>query len=211
VWRVAADGRLGPRILVPLRGGLRTDGAVEQVWSTDLRLDTDGRRLAVQSCHPHGCLTRMVDLETGAVGTIDEAHGPLIGWTADAIVGWAACHGRPCDVLAWSVAGGGVQPGLARGIADAVSGAGLSGDGRQLVVRREADGHGTLLSIDLRRGSTTDLGPLGADEVPLAGDAGADARIELGPRDAAIGAIGRIPVVVQLDATTSAADGRLRP
>ena len=56
------DGRIAERVLEPLPDALRAAAGIDRVWATDLRLDATAARLAVQSCHPDACVTRVVDL-----------------------------------------------------------------------------------------------------------------------------------------------------
>jgi hypothetical protein len=70
------------------------------IFGTDLRWSVDGNALAVQSCGFSSCLTRVLHLWTGAVSEYAAPdQGGFIGLSEDHLVTYAACGGRPCDVL----------------------------------------------------------------------------------------------------------------
>ena len=176
VWRIALDGRIAERVLEPVSDATLAAAGIDRVWVTDLRLDAAGRRLAVQSCHPDACVTRIVDLATGDFGVLaGEGQGPIVGFSGGQLVTWAACHGLPCPVVAWDIAGG-----SDRTLALEASGAALSGDGRRLVITRSgAAGEGELVAIDVRSGGARSLGAGGVDDLPLSGAAGVAAGMEI--------------------------------
>lgn len=211
VWQIAPDGRIGRRVLEPLPEPLREAAGMDVVWVTDLRLQAETRRLAVQSCHPDACVTRIVDLATGEVDILaGEGQGPIIGISGTNLVTWAACHGLPCPVLAWERGGG--SP---RTLAAEASGAALTGDARRLVaIRSGTSGARELAAIDVRTGLSRLLGVPGKDAWPLAGGAGAIAGLEVTGEAAAIGVSGRVPVPLDLDdpsATVTPPDQEVQP
>lgn len=136
------------------------------IWATELRLDANGEALAVQSCSDNGCVSRVVSF--GAFGkpvtTVrGEGQGSIIGFAGDRIVTWAFCAGMPCDVQAWTAGAG--KPAT---IAGRAVGAGLTKDGRYLVVVTDATGHAARL--DLLTGTTTGIRGVAAGELPLGGN-----------------------------------------
>lgn len=196
VWRMSLDGRTEERVLEPTADVTLAAAGIDRVWATDLRVDGTGRRLAVQSCHPDACVTRIVDLATGDVAVLARAgQGPIVGFSGRQLVTWAACHGLPCPVLAWDMAGG-----SARTLALEASGAALSGDGRHLVVVRPRESGGSeLAALDLSSGMDRSLRADGADSFPLSGAASASAGMEVVGASVAIGHAGRIPTPWTLD------------
>jgi hypothetical protein len=203
VWRIGLDGRIGERLVEPLPAALREAAGIDRVWTTDLRLDAAGGRLAVQSCNPDACVSRVADLGTGDLAVLaTEAHGAGVGFAGTELVAWAACHGLPCAVVAWDIASGSM-----RTLATDASGATLAADGRHLVVlRREAGGERELVAIDLSTRAWRSLGQAGVDAVPLTGGAGMVAGLETAGATVAIGHAGRIPVALGL-----AVDGAATP
>jgi hypothetical protein len=201
VWRTALDGRIEERVLEPVPDATLAAAGMDRVWATDLRLDPVGRRLAVQSCHPDACVTRIVDLATGDLTVLARGNqGPIVGFTGRQLVTWAACHGLPCPIVGWDLFGQ-----SDRTLSGDSSGAALSGDGQQLVVERPgAAGGREFAAIDLRSGSIRGLGAGGADALPLSGAAGMDAGLEVAGSSVAIGRAGRVPTPLDLgDAAAS--------
>ena len=200
VWRIGADGRIAERVLEPLPDALREAAGMDRVWATDLRLDATGRQLAVQSCNPDACVTRIADLVTGDLAVLAaEGQGSIVGFSDQQLVTWAACHGLPCPVLAWSFIDG-----SNRTLALDATGAALTADGRQVVVVRAGRGNDReLAAIDVRSGAARSLGPGGADAVPLSGGAGAVAGLEIAGAGVAIGNAGRVPVLLPLDGSAA--------
>ncbi len=196
VWRIDADGRIAERLVEPLPDGLRAAAGMDRVWTTDLRLDAAGRRLAVQSCHPDACVTRVTDLGSGDVAVLlGDGHGAVVGFAGRELITWAACHGLPCPVVAWDMVGASL-----RTVASEVSGAALAADGRHLVVlRREPGGGRELMAIDLSTGSHRSLGTADSDALPLSGGAGMIAGLEVDGAAVAIFQSGRVPVLLSLE------------
>ncbi|MBI2777381.1 MAG: hypothetical protein HYX57_09025 [Chloroflexi bacterium] len=181
VWRIGPDGGIGERVLEPLRDGVRDAAGIDRVWATDLVLDVEGGRLAVQSCDPEACLSRIVELVSGRVTTL-AAHGqgPLVGFAGASMVTWAACSGFPCPVLAWDA-----SRGEARVLAEGATGAALTSRGDVLVTQRiGADGGHLLDAMEIATGRDWQL-PAAFDGLPLNGSAGMTAGLETG--DDAIG------------------------
>ena len=173
VWRLAAGATRPERILEPLPASLHFG----TVWATDLVLDATGRRLAVQSCLDRECLARIVDLARPVAPPIvlrGRGQGPMLGFTGDRLVTWAACDGLPCSVLSWNVSASGPTTLVAD-----VSAAGLTGDGR-LLVAVLADGTGEHASVvDLATRSVRPFNGLLPGERPVARGGVAAAGLEL--------------------------------
>lgn len=210
VWRVGADGRIAGQLLEPLPDSLREAAGMDRAWVTDLRLDAEDRRLAVQSCHPDVCITRVLDLATGGVAVFDgQGQGPIVGFSGRQLVTWGACPGLPCPVVAWNAVSG-----FGRTLAPAASGAALSGDGRQLAVLFPGPDDGReLVAIDLRSGTSRSLGAAGQDDVPLSGAAGQVAGLEADGASVAIGHAGLVPTPRELGdaASISLPDFEVQP
>jgi hypothetical protein len=136
------------------------------IWATELRLDVEGASLAVQSCSDRGCLTRVVSLTAFGQPVTEirgAGQGSILGFAGDRIVTWAFCDGLPCALQTWTAGEG-------RGttIADRAVGAGLTADGRYLLV--VPDGvTGRAIRIDLGSGGTTGIDGVAAGELPLGG------------------------------------------
>lgn len=155
IWRVPLDGSRPSRLFAaPTRAALQSAG-IKRVWSTDLRLSADDARLAVQSCDPDHCLTRVFELATGAMATIHGEHGSMVGILGRTLITRAACPGLPCDILAWDL-----RTGRSKVIATATSGAAVTPDGRAVVIRRAADGAVSAAVVDVSTGRRQDLGDL---------------------------------------------------
>jgi hypothetical protein len=79
-------------------------------FSTSLVWRADGAELAVQSCGASQCRTRVLDVAGEQVRSYDSTpHGELIGFDADRLYAYDACHWAPCDVLAMERSGGGTR------------------------------------------------------------------------------------------------------
>lgn len=182
VWRIGPDGGIGERVLEPLRDGLRNAAGIDRVWATDLVLDVEGGRLAVQSCDPEACLSRIVDLGSGRATTLAaRGQGPLVGVAGASLVTWAACGGFPCPVLAWDG-----SRGEARVLAEGATGAALTSRGDVLVTQRIGDDGGHRLdAVEIATGRGWRLAAVALDGLPLNGSAGMTAGLETG--DDAIG------------------------
>lgn len=180
IWQLAAGATQPERLLEALPASLQFG----PVWATDLVLDGTGRRLAVQSCQDRECLTRIMDLARPTAAPIvlrGSGQGPMLGFAGDRLVTWAACDGLPCGLLAWDVAGS--RPTT---IVTGASAAGLTGDGRLLVVVI-ADGTGERSVVfDLTTGRSRPFRGLQPGERPVArGGIGAGG-LELAPDQIAV-------------------------
>lgn len=181
VWRLAAGTTRPERILEPLPASLHFG----TVWATDLVLDAAGRQLAVQSCQDRECLTRIVDLaRPAALPTVlrGSGQGPMLGFAGDRLVTWAACDGLPCALLEWDAAAAGPS----QLVADA-SAAGLTGDGRLLVVVVTGATGERSLVVDLATGQARPLHGLLPGDRPVARGGIATAGLELATDQVAVG------------------------
>jgi hypothetical protein len=78
-----------------------------RIFATELRWSTDGRALTVQSCGFASCLSRVLDVASGVVATIDgRGQGALIATTSHHLVAFAPCPGLPCSVIAFDIESG---------------------------------------------------------------------------------------------------------
>ncbi len=195
IWRAAFEGGDPVRVLGPIPDATLRAAGITQVWATTLLTSGDGSRLAVQSCDPEACVTRILDLRTGGIVTIDGAQGEVVGYTDDHLVTMAACGGLPCGVLSWEIA-----TGTPTTLETAAIGAAVSPDGRVVVAIRDAGADTQAFTIDPSTGSRRSLGVLGAGTVPVGGvsavagaetapdavglvrDTGQPVLLELGPR-----------------------------
>lgn len=189
VWRVIGTGPDARSQLV--LGPLAARPNLGPIWSTELRVDAKGNRLAVQSCAEDGCVTRVVALgeaggggDAAALATIGGAgQGGLLGFSGDRLVAWSHCPGVPCPIDAWALAGG--SPAT---LAEAAAGAAMTADGRSLVV--VLDGTGRAMRLDLVAGTKQRIGGLTAGDLPLGGGITAYAGFEVGPGEVAVSAPG---------------------
>lgn len=86
---------------------IEQSAAFGRTFSTEMRWSIEGDALAVQSCGPAACRTRVLDIGSGEVRTHDDPpHGTLIGVAAGALYTLGACHWSPCSVLAIDRASG---------------------------------------------------------------------------------------------------------
>jgi hypothetical protein len=190
IWLYARDASPGTaptRILDPVADPLLLAAAIDRVWTTDLRLATDGRRLAIQSCGERHCLTRIVDpaAQAAPVVVTDERQGGLIGLGPDGLLTWEACDGLPCAVLLAPPWGG------ARTVAESVAAAALSAAGRLVVTIVDGEGERNV-GIDLRTGDRATM-PGGAPGLrPIAGGPSATSGLEVAPDEVAVGADGSL-------------------
>ncbi len=89
---------------------LAPSAAIGPIFATELRWSTDGRSLTVQSCGFASCLSRILDITTGDVATIQgKGQGALIATTDDQLVTFAACPGTPCPIVAFDIESGDSQ------------------------------------------------------------------------------------------------------
>lgn len=73
---------------------------LERPWRTLLSWDRSGERLAIASCEPGGCLTRVADAASGrVVAEVSGTADPVV-LDGDRLVAWDRCLGLPCPLLA---------------------------------------------------------------------------------------------------------------
>ncbi len=192
IWSLPLDGSKPALLLAPVPGEVLQAAGIERVWATDLRLSADGRRLAVQSCDPHSCVTRVLDLVGGAMTSIDQAHGPLVGFAGDRLVTRDGCAGLPCDILAWDLA-----TRRSWAIEHSAVGAAVSRDGRVVVAVRTAEGSLTAIAIDPETGERRSLGVLEPDTVLQ--DGSGTSGIEAIPSEVGINRAGNPPATFDIN------------
>lgn len=96
-------------IAVHVLGPVRPPDGFGPIFGTDLRWSIAGDQLAVQSCGYSRCLTRVLDVATGGVSTLDDPEqGGFIALTNAHLVTFASCPGMPCAVLTTDLASGAV-------------------------------------------------------------------------------------------------------
>ncbi len=190
IWLVPEDGGARSLVLPPPDASVLYETGIERIWATDVQASADGAYLAVQSCDPETCLTRIQDRLSGAVTSITGGHGAIIGFVGQRLVAMGECDGVPCPVLSFGVAGGPPTE-----IASAVIAAATSADG--LVVAIAGSGPETTIeAIDLESGDRHSLGSLADGALPLAGSS----------RVAGIETIPRAVGVIRADGTPEALD-----
>ena len=192
-WRLAPGDPNPTRVLEPLPATL----GLGAVWGTDLRLDSDGRLLAVQSCVERGCVTRVVDLGAPSLPAMvirGARQGPMLGFTGGRLVTWAVCDGFPCAVLAWDAAAA-----TPTELVTSAGAAGMTGDGR-LLVAITGDGGGQALLVDLIGGAVRPLHGLAAGERPVATGGLAGQGLELEPDQLVVAQRAGDPHAVRLTA-----------
>ena len=151
------------------------------IWATELRLNGDGSALAVQSCSDRGCLVRVV--APGAFGkpvaiirgnAQDSTHsqGSIVGFSGDRILTWAFCAGMPCAIQSWTAGAG--QP--ATIVARAV-GAGVTRDGRYLLIVTDASGR--AVRLDLASNAVVGIKGVLGGELPLVANVTATAGLDV--------------------------------
>ena len=151
VWRHALTGGAIDRVVPPPPLGVEALRAYGPTFSTEFAWADDGRRLAVHSCGAAHCRSRVLDLTTGSVVTL-ERHGigDVIGYAAGRLVTYAACRGLPCPVLATTVATGRVTL-----LVDAAGSARIVSRGARprLVYETWRGARRALVGLDLTTGS----------------------------------------------------------
>lgn len=99
VWRRPVDDLDRDR---PVLGPLPANDRVGLVFATELIWSTDGGTLAVLSCGEAACVTRLVDTASGAVRLVDDVRlGEVLGVADGRLVGYGACAGLPCPIVAY--------------------------------------------------------------------------------------------------------------
>jgi hypothetical protein len=103
VWRRPLDGSPTVRVLdLP-----EPDPAFGITFSTTLAWSAEGDRLAVQSCGPVRCRTRLLDQATGVVTAVPgDDQGELVGIAGGHAIGYVACIGLPCPLVAVDLSNG---------------------------------------------------------------------------------------------------------
>jgi hypothetical protein len=164
-WRVDGAGRR-TSILPPVPGEALLGAGIARVWATNLAVTADGSRVAVQSCDPGACVTRVVDPRTGAVRTLAGTQGDLVGFAGDRLITRATCPGLPCPVLAWDA--GRAAPTM---LEAAAVGAAVSTDGS--LVLTLGDGTETrAVAIDPSTGDRWAIGQLETGTIPVGATSG---------------------------------------
>ncbi|HEX2626031.1 MAG TPA: hypothetical protein VHL56_03910, partial [Candidatus Limnocylindrales bacterium] len=148
---------------------LPTQADLGRIWATELRLNADGSALAAQSCSDKGCLTRVVavtafgrpvSMVKGKANDAVDGQGSIIGFAGDRLITWSFCAGMPCAVQSW--AGGAQKP---TKLADRAIGAGLTRDGRFLVVLDDLTGR--AVRLDLAGNTIATIAGVNPGELPL--------------------------------------------
>jgi len=95
VWRRPLGGGDAARVLAPLPA----DDRYGPTFSTELSWSAEGDVLVVQSCGISSCRTRLLDIATAAVRTLESAdQGEVIGLAAGRLITFGACRGLPCNI-----------------------------------------------------------------------------------------------------------------
>ncbi|MES2209838.1 MAG: hypothetical protein V4515_06595 [Chloroflexota bacterium] len=155
IWNLPLDGTDRTPLLPPVPDALLRAAGIDRVWATDLRLSPEGRHLAIQSCAPDACVTRVLHLDDRSTTVIDGEHGALIGFIGDRLVTRAGCSGLPCAILAFDLA-----TGRSETIEASAIGASVSRDGQLVVAIPDDDGSATAVAIDLQTRERRSLGLL---------------------------------------------------
>ena len=192
IWRLSVN-RPPTLVLEALDSRLLAEVGITRVWSTDLRASADGSQLAVQSCDPERCLTRVVDLRSGHVQIVRGEQGALIGLAGARLVTMGSCPGLPCDVLSWDP-----ETGAAASVAKQVVGAAITVDGYIVVAAPGADGSVRALEADGPGLGGRELADLLGASLPAGGPAAA-AGIETAPRTVGLVGSDGQPTVLDLD------------
>jgi len=157
VWLRPLDGGPARRILDPLP----VDARFGRTFSTDLRWDVAGDRLAIQSCGEVACRTRIITRSGRLAATLEAPDlGVLVGFDEDRVVTYGACRGLPCPIVSTDVLTGGrrvIEPSGGPAVIVATR------DGARLVHEVPAATGRGLRSIDLDGTFGSDLGPIPDD------------------------------------------------
>ncbi|HYN69119.1 MAG TPA: hypothetical protein VEX41_02790 [Candidatus Eisenbacteria bacterium] len=200
IWKLsgAAGPDADPVLVAPSLGATDATGgtaaaiaAIGIVWSTELRLDARGSKLAVQSCGDGGCLIRVVELRNGSAEPLvvgGPAQGDLLGFAGDELVTWSRCPGLPCSVVSWNLLTGG-----GRILVDETRSAGLTGDGRRLVAVVASDPGSRALEVDPATGAGRPLAGFPPGVGPLPGGRAASSGLEVAADEIVIGSPARDP------------------
>ena len=164
IWRISIDGLRREALLPPIADAVLGSAGIDRVWATDLRLSEDGTLLAIQSCDPDACVTRILDLRSAEVTTLDAPHGAFVGFSGRFLITEAGCAGNPCDILSWDLTAR-----RSNVVATGVIGAAVSSDGRLVVATMDADGAAVAAVTEPGTGHGRSLGFLEPGAVPLGG------------------------------------------
>ncbi|MEO8207906.1 MAG: hypothetical protein ABI598_02630 [Chloroflexota bacterium] len=192
IWFVPEARGLPSLVVAPVEQAELERAGVGEVWTTNIEASDDGLYLAVQSCDPDGCLTRIQDRRTGVVAALDGSSGAMVGFAGPTLVVMGACSGLPCPVVVWNIAGG-----PAREIAPSVLGAAVAGNLVIAVVAGEG-GVPESIAVDLRSRTRRSIGALDGGLLPLGGSA-AFAGIETSPDQIGVARPDGMPAMLDLD------------
>lgn len=156
----AATGHLLTVVEPPLTHRLVQAG-LERPWRTVLLWDRSGDRLAVASCEPRGCLTRVAAIASGHVIAEAVDMADPVALQGDRLIAWDRCPDVPCSIVTVDL-GTGRRSTLATGIVAAR----LVGPG--IVAMAPAGRRGTVLVADLHRGTTTGVALRGLGDRAMA-------------------------------------------
>ena len=177
VWLVGPDGRR-TLVLGPVGGRTLAAAGIRRVWATNLATSRDGARLAVQSCDPDACVTRVLERANGRVTTLLGDQGDLVGFAGGSLITMAACHGTPCGVLAWSASG------TVTALAGSTLGAAVAANG-MVVIAIPGTSRTRAVGVDPADRSRHDLGEWPGATAPLP-ETSRFAGIEAGPGAVAV-------------------------
>jgi hypothetical protein len=142
VWRRPLAGGAPVRVLEPLPA----DDRYGVTFSTELSWSVEGDTLVVQSCGLTNCRTRLLDVASGAVRTVEtEDQGEVIGLAGGEMITYGACRGVPCSIAA-------IDPSTAERttLVEAANAASIvaTAGGPRLVAETGADADRALVLID---------------------------------------------------------------
>ena len=187
VWRRPLDGTAAA---VAVLGASAPDERFGRTFSTEFTWDASNTRLAVQSCGELARRTRFVVAPPGAMDPpVDPEDGPLVGLTADRLVAFAACRGRPCPIVATDLATG------ARRVVEPLADRAAVVPGRdraRVIVERVDRATRTLAAVDLDDEAGLSLGPV-PDGLDLVTPLDAASGMRVPPGWILLGPDGRLP------------------
>jgi hypothetical protein len=189
VWRKPLD-RDAPA--TPIVAPIKADARFGRTWSTEFLWSLDATDLAIRSCGESACRTRLLDLETGALGLVDEPDlGPTVGVADGRLIAYLACRGLPCPIVAVDLATGGrrtLAPDAGPAVVIATS------DGPRLVHERNAGAQTVIRSVTLAGAMGHDIGVLPAGLRLHADETAAASALETPPGWIVLAPEGRMPV-----------------
>lgn len=192
IWHLSVD-RSPTLVLEALDSQSLAEVGISRVWSTDLRASADGSQLAVQSCDPERCFSRVVDLRSGRVHILRGEQGPLIGLAGARLITLGSCPGLPCEVLSWDPETGG-----ALSVARQAVGAAITADGQVVVAVPGAGGSVRAFEADGPGLGGRQLADLAGASL-RAGGPDAAAGIETAPRTVGLVGSDGQPTALDLD------------